>query len=110
MKKKEIICHVCKEPILDKNDLAVVGNAFITYHDHCFEKIKTKNIYTFYSGYKSNGLFPWVMLILLNTALWGTYYLFRPPFDEVLVMSLFISAMILFYRIASYLLYERYLN
>ena len=109
MKRKEILCHECKKPILTKDDLAVVGNSFITYHNKCFESIKQKKVYAFYSGYKSNGMFPWVMLLILNTAIWVTFYFFSPPINEVIVFSAFISAMILFYRIMSYILYERHL-
>lgn len=109
MKNKEILCHECKKPILNRDDLAVVGNSFITYHNKCFESIKHKKVYAFYSGYKSNGMFPWVMLLILNTAIWVIFYLFSPPINEVIVFSAFISAMILFYRIMSYILYERHL-
>ncbi len=110
MKKKDIVCHECKKPILYKADLAVVGNSFIPFHDKCFNSIKHKNIYAFYSGYKSNGLFPWVMLILLNSAIWATFYFFNAPIDEVVTFSIFISAMILFLRVMSYILYERYFD
>ena len=110
MKKKDIVCHECKKPILHKDDLAVVGNSFISYHDKCFESIKHKNIYAFYSGYKSNGLFPWIMLILLNSAIWATFYFFNAPIDEVIIFSAFISGMIIFFRVMSYILYERYFD
>ena len=106
---KEIICHECKERILNKNDLAVVGNAFITYHNECFEKIKHKNVYAFYSGYKSNGMFPWIMLIILNSAIWSTFYFFNAPINEVAVMSALISSGIIFFRVMSYVLFERHL-
>ena len=108
--KKEIICNECHKPILNKNHLAVVGNSFITYHDKCFEKIKHKNIYAFYSGYKSNGIFPWIMLIILNSAIWSTFYFFDAPINEVITFSGFISAMIIFFRVMSYMLYERYFD
>ena len=108
MKPKDILCHECKKPILTKDDLAVVGNSFIPYHNKCFESIKHKNIYAFYSGYKSNGMFPWVLLLILNTAIWGTFYFFDTPINEVIIFSTFISSLILFYRIMSYVLYERY--
>ena len=108
MKNKEIICHECKEPILDKSDLAVVGNSFITYHDKCFEKIKHKNVYAFYSGYKSNGIFPWIMLIILNSAIWGTFYFYDTPINEVITFSAFISSIIIFFRLMSYVLYARH--
>ncbi len=110
MKNKIIICHECKEPILSKHDLAVVGNSFITYHDKCFDKIKHKNVYAFYSGYKTNGIFPWIMLFILNSAIWGTFYFFNPPIIEVIQFSVFISVMIMFFRLLSYILYERHLN
>ena len=108
MKNKEIICHECKEPILFKSDLAVVGNSIITYHDKCFEKIKHKNVYAFYSGYKSNGIFPWVMLIILNGAIWGTFYFYDAPINEVITFSAFITSMVIFFRFMSYVLYERH--
>jgi len=108
MNNKNILCHECEEPILSKDDLAVVGNAFIPYHNKCFEKIKSKKIYAFYSGYKSNGVFPWVMLVILNSALWGTFYFFDAPINEVILFSTFISSGILFFRIMSYMLHERH--
>ncbi|MCP3851905.1 MAG: hypothetical protein GY694_16970 [Gammaproteobacteria bacterium] len=110
MNKKEIICHECHKPILNKNDLAVVGNLFITYHDECFEKIKHSNIYAFYSGYKSNGIFLWGMLIFLNSAIWTTFYFFDAPINEVIIFSGFISSVIIFFRVMSYMLYERYID
>ncbi len=110
MKHKKIICHECKEPILKKDDLAVVGNSFITYHNECFEKIKHKNVYAFYSGYKTNGIFPWIMLIILNSGIWGTFYFFNAPIDEVITFSAFISSGIIFLRLMSYLLYDRHFN
>ena len=108
MNSKKTLCHECKEPILSKDDLAVVGNSFIPYHNKCFQKIKSKKVYTFYSGYKSNGLFPWVMLVILNSALWSTFYFFDAPINEVILFSTFISSGILFFRITSYILYERH--
>ena len=105
---KTIICNECHKEITNKDDLAVVGNSFITYHDKCFEDIKHKKVYAFYSGYKSNGLFPWIMLIILNTAIWGTHYLYNSPIDEAIIFSLFISAGLIFYRLTSYILYERH--
>jgi hypothetical protein len=108
MERKKFFCRECKKPITKKSDLAVVGNSFITYHNECFDSLKHKNTYAFYSGYKSNGWFPWVMLILLNVVLWSTYYLFNAPFEEVLFFSTFILAMTLFFRGMSYILYERF--
>jgi hypothetical protein len=110
MKNEKIICHECHKPILNKDDLAVVGNSFITYHDKCFEKIKHKNIYAFYSGYKSNGIFPWIMLIILNSAIWSTFYFFDTPINEVILFSAFISSIIIFFRVMSYVLYERHFD
>jgi len=108
MKRKKILCQECKGSILNKDDLAVVGNSFIPYHNKCFEKIKYKKIYAFYSGYASNRLFPWVMLLILNSAIWGTFYFFDTPIYEVVLFSAFISSVILFYRVMSYVLYERH--
>ena len=108
MSNKKTICHECKKPILAKEDLAVVGNSFIPYHNACFENIKHKNIYAFYSGYKSNGIFPWIMLIMLNSVIWSTFYFFNASFDEIYTFSLFISTSIILFRIISYLLHERH--
>jgi len=108
MNSEKILCDECKEPILNKDNLSVVGNAFIPYHNKCFEKIKSKKVYTFYSGYKSNGMFPWVKLVILNSAIWSTFYFFDAPINEIILFSIFISSVILFYRIMSYILYERY--
>jgi len=108
MKSKEILCYECKKPIHIKDDLAVVGNSFITYHNKCFESIKHKKVYAFYSGYKSNGMFPWVMLLILNIAIWSTFYFFDTPINEAIVFGVFISSGILFYRLMSYVLYERH--
>lgn len=110
MNHKNIICHECKQSIDKKDDLAVVGNAFITYHNECFERIKHKNIYAFYSGYKINGLFPWFMLVILNSLLWVTYYFYDTSVDEVITFSILISSVILLARFISYLLYERYMH
>ncbi len=108
MKAKNIICHHCHKHIKTKEELSVVGNAFHTYHNRCFEDLKGHNIYAFYSGYKLNGYFPWIMIIILNILLWGTYILVHSPLNEVLIMSLFISSLLFFYRISAYFLYERY--
>ena len=108
MKRKRFFCKECKQPINMKSDLAVVGNSFLTYHNECFERIKHKNVYAFYSGYKTNGWFPWIMLVILNFMLWGTYYFFNAPFEEVFIFSMFILAMTLFFRGLSYILYERF--
>jgi len=110
VENKEITCHECKKLINNKDDLAVVGNSFITYHNKCFEKIKHKNVYAFYSGYKTNGIFPWVMLFILNGAIWGTFYFFNAPIREVIEFSVFISSMIIFLRLMSYILYERHFS
>ena len=107
MQGKTFYCRECKKPINSKNDLAVVGKSFYTYHDKCFNNTKHKDIYAFYSGYKTNGWFPWVMLVILNLMLWGTYYLFNAPFEEVLTFSMFILAMTLLFRGISYIFYER---
>ena len=108
MKRKEFFCRECKRPITHKNDLAVVGHAFLTFHNECFDSIKHQNAYAFYSGYKINGWFPWLMLGLMSILLWGTYYLFNAPFEEVFNFSMFILAMTLFFRGISYILYERF--
>lgn len=107
MEKQKFTCKECKKPINNLDDLAVVGKSFYTYHNKCFEEIKHKDIYAFYSGYKTNGWFPWIMLIILNIMLWGTYYLFNAPFKEVLTFSIFIFVMTLLFRSISYIFYER---
>ena len=108
MERKKFFCRECKKPITSKSDLAVVGNSFITYHNECFDAIKHKDAYAFYSGYKSNGWFPWVMLVLFNVILWSAYYFLNAPFDEVFFFSMFILTMTLFFRGMSYVLYERF--
>ena len=108
MEKKQFFCNECKKPITKKSDLDVVGNSFLTYHNDCFNTIKHKNAYAFYFGYKSNGLFPWVMLVIFNVILWSVYYFFNAPFEEVFVFSMFILTMALFFRGMSYILYERF--
>lgn len=108
MERKKFFCRECKKLITNKKDLAVVGNSFITYHNKCFESIKHKDVYAFYSGYKSNGWFPWVMLGIFNVILWGTYYFFNAPLEEVFLFSMFILLMTLFFRGMSYILYERF--
>ena len=110
MSKKPIYCHHCKEPILSKEELAVVGNSFIPYHNSCFESIKHKNIYAFYSGYKTNGIFPWILMILLNSAIWAAFFWLHPPLDEVIVMSAALTGFMLIFRLLSYILYERHYN
>lgn len=109
MKEKKIICSECKEQIHSRDELAVVGNVFLPYHDECFNSIKHRNIYAFYSAYKTNGPFPWVMMVILNLILWAAYIFLNAPYDEVVLFNTLIVAMTLFFRITSYLLYERYL-
>ena len=109
MNEKVIICSKCKKQILSRDELAVVGKSFLPYHENCFNKIKHNNWYAFYSGYKTNGPYPWIMMVILNFLLWATYYLYDAPLDEVIVFSIFIVGMTLFFRTVSYLLYERYL-
>ena len=108
MEKKKFYCKACKKPIDIKDDLAVVGKSFYTFHNRCFNEIKHRDLYAFYSGYKTNGWFPWIMLLILNCMLWGTYYFFHAPFEEVFTFSMFICAMTLLFRGISYIFYERY--
>lgn len=108
METKIFHCNVCKKPIESKDELAVVGKSFYTYHNQCFDAMKHKELYAFYSGYKINGYFPWIMLMILNIMLWGTYFIFNAPFDEVFTLSMFILVMILIFRGISYFFYERY--
>lgn len=108
MEKKKFYCKEYKKPIYAKNDLSVVGKSFYTYHNKCFENIKHKDIHAFYSGYKTYGWFPWIMLIILNLMLWGTYYFFNTPFEEVFTFSMFILFMTLIFRGITYIFYERY--
>lgn len=110
MRNKKIICHECNEEIMNKRDLSVVGNAFLTYHNECFKKIKHSNIYAFHSGYKLNGFFLLFLFVILNSAIWSMYFFFSTPIKEVLIFSGFISVMLIFYRVGSYLAFERYLK
>ena len=110
VQEQKFYCRACEKPIDSKSDLAVVGRSFYTYHNRCFENIKHKDIYAFYSGYKINGWFPWVFLIVLNLMLWVTYYLFNAPFQEVLIFSIFLFSMTLVFRGISYFFYERHYN
>ena len=111
--KKKIMCHKCHKEIMSRADLSVIGNSFNTYHNRCFQEInsgKKKNISAYYSGYRSNGMFTWIMLFILNIAIWSTYILFDSSLREAIIFSVFISAGILFFRVVSYFLYERHFD
>jgi len=100
----KIICAVCKEEIVSRKELAVVGKSFIPHHKECFKK--RKDVYAFYSGYPINSSATWWLLILINMALWATYLLFDAPFKETLYMSIFSIILLLGFRLISYFSYE----
>ena len=100
----EIICSACKKAIRTRRDLAVVGRSFVTYHRKCFKK--SNGIYRFYSGYPINSVAMWVLLVLLNTALWATYIVFDAPLKETSYMSLFSIILIVGFRLVAFLGYE----
>ena len=100
----KIVCTECKEEILSRKDLAVVGRSFKPYHKECFKN--SKSLYAFFSGYAINGNFTWILLLLLNFALWSTYIVFHADFTETLYMSLFATVLFLSFRLISYFFYE----
>ncbi|MCJ7766203.1 MAG: hypothetical protein MUP09_09730 [Thiovulaceae bacterium] len=100
----KIICAACKKEIVSRKELAVVGRAFIPYHKVCFKK--RKGIYAFYSGYPINSGATWLLLAVINAALWAVYLLYNAPFKETLYMSLFSILLLLGFRLVSYLVYE----
>ena len=100
----KIICTECKKEIHSRKELAVVGRSFKPYHKECFKN--AKGIYTFYSGYPINGNFTWILIALINIALWSTYLVFHAEFIETLYMSLFATVLFLGFRLISYFFYE----
>ena len=99
-----IICSACKREIKTRQDLAVVGRSFVTYHRKCFKR--SNGIYEFYSGYPINSVAMWVILVLLNTALWATYILFSAPLKETLYFSLFLLVLFIGFRLIAFFGYE----
>jgi hypothetical protein len=99
-----MICSECKRTIRTRQDLAVVGRSFVTYHRRCFKR--SKGIYKFYSGYPINSMAMWMILVLLNTALWATYIIFSAPLKETFYFSLFSIILFVGFRLISYLGYE----
>jgi len=99
-----IICSACEREIKTRQDLAVVGRSFVTYHRKCFKK--SRGIYEFYSGYPINSVAMWVILVLLNTALWATYILFSAPLKETLYFSLFLLVSFIGFRLIAFFGYE----
>ena len=99
-----IICSACKRDIETRQDLAVVGRSFVTYHRKCFKR--SRGVYEFYSGYPINSVAMWVILVLLNTALWVTYFLFSAPFKETLYFSLFLLVSFIGFRLIAFFGYE----
>ena len=99
-----IICSVCKREIKTRQELAVVGRSFATYHRKCFKK--SKGIYEFYSGYPINSVAMWVIFVLLNTALWATYILFSAPLKETLTFSLFLLVFFVGFRLIAFFGFE----
>ena len=100
----KIICSACKKEIKTRQDLAVVGRSFVTYHRKCFKS--SNGIYEFYSGYPINSVAMWMILVLLNAALWATYILFSAPFIETFYFSLFLLAIFIGFRLIAYFGYE----
>lgn len=100
-----IICSECKRKIETRRDLAVVGRSFIAYHRNCFRR--SRGLYKFYSGYPINGMATWVLLALLNSALWTTYVLFGPPLKETFYFSLFSVVVFVGFRLIAYFGLER---
>ena len=103
-KMTKIICAACKKEIKTREELAVVGRSFVPYHRKCFEK--SRGVYEFYSGYPINSVATWVIWGLLNTALWATYFIFEASFSETFVMSLFLTALFVVFRLIVYFGYE----
>ena len=99
-----IICSACKGPIKTRQDLAVVGRSFVTYHRKCFKR--SKGIYKFYSGYPINSLAMWMVLGLLNTALWLSYIIFNAPLKETFYLSLFSTVLFVGFRLIAFFGYE----
>jgi len=99
-----IFCSACKKEIKTRQDLAVVGRSFVTYHRMCFKR--SKGIYKFYSGYPINSAAMWVILVLLNTALWATYLVFAAPLKETFYFSLFSVVLFSAFRLIAYFGYE----
>jgi hypothetical protein len=100
----KIICSECKREITTRRELAVVGRSFVTYHRKCFKK--SKGVYKFYSGYPINSVAMWMILVLLNTALWATYILFSPPLMETFYFSLFLIVLFVGARLIAYFGFE----
>jgi len=99
-----ITCAACKEEIKTRQELAVVGRSFVTYHRKCFKR--SRGIYEFYSGYPINSLAMWVILVLLNTALWATTILLSAPLKETFYFSLFLLVLFIGFRLIAFFGYE----
>jgi len=99
-----IICAACKREIKTRQDLVVVGRSFVTYHQKCFKP--SNGIYEFYSGYPINSMAMWMILVLLNTALWATYILFNAPLMETFYFSLFSIVLFVGFRLIAYFGHE----
>ena len=100
----KIICAACKKEIKTREELAVVGRSFVPYHRKCFKK--SKDVYAFYSGYPINSAATWIILAVLNAALWSTYVMFDAPFSETFSMSLFLTILFVGFRLIVYFAYE----
>jgi hypothetical protein len=48
----------------------------------------------------------WMILVLLNAALWATYILFNAPLKETFYFSLFLIVLFVGFRIIAYFGYE----
>lgn len=100
----KIICAACNKEIKTREELAVVGRSFVPYHRTCFKK--KKSVYAFYSGYPINSMATWIILAIINTALWITYFTFDAPFSETFAMSMFSTVLFVGFRLMAYVLYE----
>ena len=100
----KIICSACKREVNTRQDLAVVGRSFVTYHRKCFKN--SNGIYEFYSGYPINSMAMWMVLVFLNTALWATCILFNAPLKETFYFSLFLIVVIVGARLIAYFGFE----
>jgi len=104
---KPIVCYECEKPIETRDELAVVGKTFITFHRSCYETTKKLSAYKKYFGlYRINGPFIWALLISINLAL--LLLLFSPTLDkkEFIIFISFFNIIFLGFRILSYFAYE----
>ena len=99
-----ILCTACHKEIKTREELAVVGRSFKPYHRTCFKR--AKGIYEFYSGYPVNSAATWIILAVINGAIWGVYAKYDAPFGEALTISLFSVVLFVVFRLIAYFGYE----